>query len=71
MRQLFDSGGCYVLLTEWSFSMQLGSLVISRGARTYVVYPLLIPYARDGVVLIATLMCGEREMRHVSFASML
>ena len=70
MRQLFDSG-CHVMLTEHSFLMQLGSLVIACGARTYVVYPLLVPYAQDGVVSIATLTCGEREMRRVSFASML
>ena len=63
-------GGCHVLL-EQSFSMQLGSLVITCGVRTYVVYPLLVPYARDGVVSIATLTCGEREMRRVSFASTL
>ena len=51
--------------------MQLGSLVIARGSRTYVVYPLLVPYARDSVVSIAKLMCGEQEMRHFSFASTL
>ena len=60
MSQLFNSG-CHVLLAEQSFLMQLGSLVIAHGARTYVVYPLLIPYAQDGVVPIATLTCGERE----------
>ena len=65
VRQLFDSGCHVVLLAQQSFSMQLGSLVIAHGARTYVVYPLLVPYARDGVVSIATLTCGEQEMRRL------
>ena len=32
---------------------------------------MLVPYARDGVVSIATLTCGEQEMRRVSFVSTL
>ena len=41
VRQLFESG-YHVLLAEHSFLMQLGLLVIARGARTFVVHGLYL-----------------------------
>lgn len=68
VRQLQVSG-CRVLLREQSFQMHCGSLVIARGARSGLVYPMHVSEVRDGVVSCTTLTCHWRETRCVSFAS--
>ena len=68
VRQLQDSG-CRVLLREQCFQVQCGSLVIARGARCGLVYPMHVSEVRDGVVSCTTLTCHRRETRRVSFAS--
>ena len=66
IRQLQDSG-CQVLLGEQSFQMRCGSLVIARGDRSCLIYPLYVSEVQDDVVLIELLTCSQRETRRVSF----
>ena len=66
-----QSSGHRVLLGEWSFQMHWGSLVMARGARSGLVYPLHISDTRDDVVSVYLQPCMERETRHVSFADVL
>lgn len=47
--------------------MQRGLLVIARGARTHIVYPLHVTQVSRGVVYVTTLPCREFETRRVSF----
>ena len=67
VRQLQDSG-CQVFLGEQSFQMRCRSLVIARGDRSRLIYPLYVSEVRDDVVLIELLTCRQIETRRVSFA---
>ena len=62
VRQLQDSG-CRVVLGEHSFQMHCGSLVIARGARCGMLYPLHVDHLRDGVVSVIMQPGRERESR--------
>ena len=51
--------------------MHCGLLVIARGAKSGMVYPLHVSHVRDGAVSVILQPCREREMRRVSFADAL
>ena len=65
--QLRDCG-CRISLRERDFTMHLGSLVIARGARCGMLYPLHVDHMRDSVISVVMQSGRERETRRVSFA---
>ena len=64
--QLRDEG--YVVThTEHSWKIHRGSLVVVRGARSGITFPLYCSYIRAGAVHVVALPCREVERRRVSF----
>lgn len=49
--------------------MQCGLLVIARGTRSCLVYPLHITQIQPGLVSVTLQPCIQREKRHVSFTN--
>ena len=61
------ASGCRVLLSDRSFQMQMGLLVIARGARSGTGYSLDVSEVQDGVVSVTLQTGREQKTRHLSF----
>ncbi|KAH7431300.1 hypothetical protein KP509_08G041500 [Ceratopteris richardii] len=58
---------CYAFLGEHHFQLQLGQLMLVRGARIGHMYPLQVLHVRDSLVLVGVQPYVRCETRHVSF----